>query len=136
MKSMGEELSAVKKSNTESMNPEEREANWNAFAGELVSWFDSINPGKVELDIQRVLLEHEDGGDHMKVFNPRMKFENKRWWCSHETEILRLSGERGSNDARPTMFLKPVRGAEWVFEEGWDIVAFPNYLLVETGQSS
>jgi hypothetical protein len=120
-------------------NAEEGEAKWNSFAGELVSWFDSINSSKVESDTQRVLQEHEDGGDHLKVINPKAKLEDQRWLCSHESELVRLSGDRGPDEERPRMFLKPVRGsdtAEWVVGGGWDIVAFPNYLVVETRQST
>lgn len=120
-------------------NSEEGEAKWNSFAVELVSWFDSIDPAKVESDIRRVLLEHASGGDHMKAPNPRVKLENQTWWCSHETELLRLRGQRKPDDTQAAMFLGPVRGsdaAEWVIGGGWDIVAFPNYLVVETGQSS
>jgi len=120
-------------------SPEASEAKWNAFAGKLLEWFGSVTARSVESDIQKVFDEHENEVDPAMT-QPRrgMKRTGQGWRCSHETELIKLSGDWNEGRTEPTMFLKPVRGsdaAERVIGEGWDIVAFPNYLAVEIRQS-
>jgi hypothetical protein len=82
---------------------------WNAFAGELLLWFDSITLEKVDSDIQKVLGEHERDGNHVTPPDRGLKAGDQRSWCSYETDLLSLRGEKRLDEARPSMFLKPVR---------------------------
>ncbi len=118
----------------EATGDEERESLRNKVAGEILLLFDSITPQKIEHDLERVLEEHDSRGEHMKAPHPDVKPEQKMWFCKHKTEFVELVGYRPIGDIRPSMFLRPARGSEapdYLIEEGWDIVAFPNYLVVE-----
>jgi hypothetical protein len=115
---------------------EDSEKEWNSFAGELLLWFDSITPQQTKSDINMVLQEHNEDCNRATKGRRKMDPDDESSWCSHETELVRLRGERNRGETRATTFLKPVRGsdaAEHVIEGGWDIVAFPNYLVVEVG---
>ncbi len=113
---------------------EESESMQNKVAGEILLLLDSITPEKIEHDIECVLGEHDSRGEHMKAPDPEVKLDQKMWFCKHETEFVELVGYRPVGDIRPSMFLRPSRGSDapnYLIEEGWDIVAFPNYLAVE-----
>jgi hypothetical protein len=122
----------------EASNSEESEAKWNALAGELLTWFGSITARRVESDMEKVLDEHENEDNPTMPPKRKMKGAGQGWWCSHETELIKLRGDKNPGETTPAIFLKPVRGsdaAEWVIDGGWDIVAFPNYLVVKIPQS-
>jgi hypothetical protein len=113
---------------------EENERERNRIAGELLLWFGSFTTSKIELDIERVLKEHERSSEHLSAPHPNVKPEDRIWSCHHESEFVELDGYRQETDRRPSLFLKPVRGSdasENLIERGWDIVAFPSYLVVE-----
>jgi hypothetical protein len=113
---------------------EKREAAWNEAAGRLVLWFDSITPRKIQLDIEKVFAEHEKDEQHVNPPNSKLKLEDQKWWCAHESELVALSFNRRPNESRPATLLMPARGydsADHVIGLGWDIVAFPQYWVSE-----
>jgi len=113
---------------------EQREATWNEAAGKLALWLDSVTAANVVADIQIALAEHENNRDHVNLPNQRLKPEERRWWCLHESELIKLSVSRRLRETRPTMMLTPIRGhevAEYDAGVGRDILASPQYFVVE-----
>ncbi len=112
---------------------DEDESLRNKVAGELLLWLDSVTPEKIDLDIQRVLEEHERMGEHMKAFDSFTRPIEKEWSCAHESEYVALDSYRGATGKRLSTYLNPARGSDasdHVIEMGWQIVTFPNFLVV------
>jgi hypothetical protein len=113
---------------------DDSEAAWNEAAGKLALSFDKVTPKKVQADVEKVFAEHEKDTDHINSPDTKLRPEDRKWRCSHQSELVKLSYGRKADETQPAMFLSPVRGydaAEHVIEPGWNIVAFPQYLVSE-----
>jgi hypothetical protein len=90
---------------------EEKEILRNQLAEELLRWYNSITPEKIDVDIQHVFEQHETMGEHMKAPHPAAWPEDMMWSCNHESEFVRLDNYREASDTQQGMFFEHVRPA-------------------------
>ena len=114
---------------------EEKEKLRNGIAKHLLEWFTSINPEKVESDIQRTLREHEEVDDHMKLLPDDPTAKERSWSCRHASECVEIDFFQQFGSSNQSVFLKPSRGfriSDYVEEPGRNDIVFPWYLVVRT----
>ena len=116
------------------VDTETLEGELNRAAARLLQWLSDIASDKVDLDIQRVLEEHERLGDHMKLSAPNPHTKVDTWTCKHVSEFVEIHCYELLGENLPTIFLRTTKGfgvSDEIFEPGWNYPIFPQYRVVK-----
>ena len=100
------------------------------LANEVLQWLETITVEKVAADVVKLLREHSESADHMKLERSALSREEKIYSCDHSSELVSLFVHKADDSGFESQTLTPVRGTDLI-EEGWYEVAVPSYHRLE-----
>jgi len=100
------------------------------LANEVLQWLETITVEKVAADVVKLLHEHSESAEHMKLERSALSRGEKIFSCDHSSELVSLFVHKADDSDFESQTLMPVRGTDLI-EEGWYEVAVPSYHRLE-----
>ena len=100
------------------------------LANEVLQWLETITAEKVAADVVKLLHEHSENAEHMKLERSALPRGEKVFSCDHSSELVSLFVHKADDSGFESQTLMPVRGTDLI-EEGWYEVAVPSYHRLE-----